>query len=112
MVKHEERARTIHKQGNNCSYSLYTAFEDDTKLDGNIPAPRSEAGKCGAVLAAEKILRELGKADIIEEFEKAFIAEFGYITCIDLMKHDRRCNDYVGKSAELIDKMLNKEEIL
>ena len=110
MVKHEERARAIHKQGNNCSYSLYTAFEDDIKLDGNIPEPRSEAGKCGALLAAEKILRELGKVDKIGEFKKAFIAEFGYITCIDLMRHDRRCSDYVGKSAELIDEIINDEE--
>ena len=109
MIKHEEKARTIHKQGNNCSYSLYTAYKEDTKLDGNIPAPRSEAGKCGAVLAAEKILRELGKEDRIEEFEKEFLSEFGNITCVELMRKDRRCNDYVGKSAELIDKIINNE---
>lgn len=109
MVKHEEKARKIHKQGNNCSYSVYTAFKEDTKLNGEFPAPRSEKGKCGAVLAAEKILRELGYEDKIEEFEKEFISEFIYITCANLMKEDRKCNDYVGKSAELIDKVINNK---
>ena len=109
MTIHEEKARKIHKEGNNCSYSVYTSFEEDTQLDGNIPAPRSEQGKCGAVLAAEKILRELGKEDRIEEFEKLFIEEFGYITCVDLMRTERRCNDYVGKSAEFIDKELSEK---
>lgn len=108
-MKHEEKARTIHKQGNNCSYSVYTAFEEDTKLNGDIPKPRSEKGKCGAVISAEKILKELGKEDKIEEFDKEFISEFKYITCENLMKADRRCNDYVGKSAEFVDKIINKD---
>ena len=108
MGKHEEQARNLHSKGNNCSISLYGAFLEDTKLDGNIPAPRSIAGKCGAVLAAEKILRELGKEKNIEEFEKEFISKFGYLTCIDLMRTERRCNDYVGESANLIDKILGK----
>ena len=110
MTKYEEKARTIHNEGNNCSYSVYTVFKDDIKLDGKIPAPRSEDGKCGAALAAEKILRELGKEEYIEEFEQYFISEFGYITCIDLMREQRRCNDYVGKSATFIDRIINNSE--
>lgn len=108
MTKHEEKARKLHKQGNNCSYAVYTSFKEDLKLDGNIPAPRSEQGKCGAAIAAEKILRELGKEDIIEEFEEEFIKKFGYITCIELMRTERRCNDYVGMSASFIDKIIEK----
>lgn len=109
MEKHEENARTIHREGNNCSTAVYTAFEEDTELDGIIPEPRSEAGKCGAAIAAEKILKELGKEEYIEEFEKKFISEFGYITCVDLMRTERRCNDYVGRSAELIDEIINNK---
>ena len=108
MKKHEEQARSLHRSGNNCSNSLYRAFLEDTNLDGNIPAPRSIEGKCGAVLAAEKILRECGKEDSIENFEKEFILKFGYSTCIDLMRTERRCNDYVGESAKMVDNILGK----
>ena len=108
MNKHEEQARMLHEQGNNCSNALYKSFFSDTNLDGNIPAPRSVDGKCGAVLAAEKILKELGKEEKIENFEKEFIEKFGYVTCIDLMRTERRCNDYVGESASMVDKILSK----
>lgn len=108
MDKHEEKARDLHSQGNNCSISVYKAFLEDTKLDGSIPTPRSIAGKCGAVLAAEKILKECGKEDKIQEFEKDFISKFGYATCIDLMRTERRCNDYVGDSASIVDKILSE----
>ena len=108
MDKHEGQARSLHGQGNNCSVSLYKSFLNDTNLDGNIPSPRSIAGKCGAVLAAEKILKECEKEDKIDEFEKEFISKFGYATCIDLMRTERRCNDYVGESASMVDKILSK----
>ena len=56
MSKHEDNARKYKLLGNNCSNSLYRAFSEDTKLDGQIPAPRSIDGKCGALLTALKIL--------------------------------------------------------
>ena len=106
MRYHEEKARQNHKMGNNCSNSLYKAFQEDTQLDGIIPAPRSEAGKCGAVITAEKILREKGKDKYIEEFEEKFKQEFEYLTCIELMTSSRRCNDYIGESAKMLDEIL------
>lgn len=106
MGKHEERARALKTQGNNCSISLYTAFTEDTRLDGDIPAPRSIEGKCGALLAGIKILKETGHEDRIEEFEKKFIELFGYNKCRDLMMHERRCNDYVGECAKLLDEII------
>ena len=110
MNKHEKQSRELHKQGNNCSFSLYSAFLEDSKLDGEIPLPRSIEGKCGAVISAEKILKEMGKEKDIELFEKEFISEFKYLKCIDLMKADRRCNDYVGKSAQIVDEILKNNE--
>lgn len=109
MPNHEERARELKNQGNNCSTSLHNAFSEDTKLSQDFPAPRSIEGKCGALLTAKKILTEMGHADKIEEFEKEFIKRFGYVTCRDLMTHERRCNDYVGETAKMIDEILNKE---
>ena len=103
----EEKAREFHKSGKNCAISVYNSFIDKYNLDGVIPEPRSDAGKCGAVIAAEKILRELGKEDKIKEFDKRFIDEFKYIKCVDLMTHERRCYDYVGISAKMVEEYLD-----
>lgn len=103
MANHELRARELHKQGNNCSTSLHNAFSEDTQISNDFPAPRSIDGKCGALLCAEKILADMGQADKIEDFEKEFVNRFGYNKCVDLMTHDRRCNDYVGECAKMLD---------
>lgn len=109
MSEHETKARELKQQGNNCSNSLFGAFRENIKLEGNAPAPRSIEGKCGALLTAIKILKDTGHEDKIEEFEKEFIKRFGYSKCADLITHERRCNDYVGESARIIDKILNQK---
>ena len=106
MNKYEEIARNYKKQGNNCSYSVYNAFLKDLKLNGDYPAPRSIEGKCGALITALKILEEKGYSEKKEEFENEFIKEFGYCKCMDLMKYQRRCNDYVGWSTNKLSEIL------
>ena len=108
MNKYEEKAREIHKQGNTCSKAMHTAFSEDYNLSEDYPLPRSVDGKCGALLTALKILKEKGLEDKVEEFENEFIKRFKYTKCLDLLKHDRRCNDYVGESAKLLDEILTK----
>lgn len=108
MKSHEEEARELKRNGNNCSVSLYTAFKNDTKLSGEYPQPRSIDGKCGALLTSIRILEETGHSDKIEEFEKRFVSKFGYSKCVELMTHERRCSDYVGESAKILDEILNK----
>ena len=107
MKNHEARARELKEQGNNCSVSLYTAFAEDTKLGTNFPQPRSIDGKCGALLTALYILKELGYEDKQEEFEKKFVEQFKYSKCIELMKYEHRCSDYVGIAARMIDEIVN-----
>ena len=108
MSKHEERARELKSKGNNCSEALHQAFSEDMKLSSEYPQPRSIDGKCGALLTSLKILKEIGHEDKLEEFEKEFVKRFGYSKCIDLMIHERRCSDYVGESARIIDEFLNQ----
>jgi len=56
MKDYGEEAKKLHKDGNRCAASVYKAFESVNKnSDGQIPLPRSEDGKCGAVIAAEKL---------------------------------------------------------
>lgn len=107
MNNHEEEARELKMAGNNCSVSLYTAFERDTKLSGEYPAPRSKDGKCGALLTALRILDEIGHSEKKEGFEKEFVKRFGYSKCVELMTHERRCSDYVGEAARMIDEIKN-----
>ena len=76
MNDREKKARGIHRRGTGCSHAVYSTFSDINKRGSGAPAARSEGGKCGAVLAAEKTLRELG-INRIDEFEKQFLEEFG-----------------------------------
>jgi len=108
MNKYEELARKL-KESNNCSYSVYNAFKDVLTLSGNIPAPRSIDGKCGALLAALQILDETGNSDKKEQFEKDFINEFQYSKCVDLMSHERMCFGYSGWCAKRISELLKNE---
>lgn len=107
MNNHEIEARKLKMQGNNCSTSLHSAFAKDTNITNEYPSPRSIEGKCGALLTALKILEETGHSDKIDEFEKEFIKKFGSSKCIELMSKEKRCNDYVGESAKMIDEILN-----
>lgn len=99
---YEEKARGFHVNGYNCSDSLFNTFKDDYSLNGNIPKPRSVEGLCGAVIVTEKILKELGKEEYLDDYKKVFLNKFGYLKCIDLLKNGRKCNDYVGFSARYI----------
>ncbi|MDO5120299.1 MAG: hypothetical protein Q4G41_06500 [Coriobacteriales bacterium] len=104
-MNHEEQARGIHRSGLNCSNSVDRAFADINGSAGNPPAPRSIAGKCGALLAAQKVLRDLG-AGHEADLEEAFKSELGYVTCFDLKRNRRNCNDCVGVAARLVDEYL------
>ena len=97
----------MHRTGYNCSQSVWRAFADIDHAKGNPPAPRSIGGKCGALLAAQKVLRNLG-IDREDEIERAFANEFGYVTCLQLKLHRRNCNDCVGVAARLVDEFLAK----
>lgn len=104
-MEHESTARGIHNSGYNCSNSVDRAFADINSASGNPPAPRSIAGKCGALLAAQKVLRDLG-VDRADELERAFETELGYVKCVDLKRNRRSCNDCVGVAARLVDEYL------
>ena len=101
-MDHEKTARTKHRSGYSCASSVYSAFSDVNKNMGLTPVPRSEGGRCGAVLSAVKTLREMGigKAD---EFETEFTARIGSVMCRDLMRSGRSCNDCVGIAAAIAD---------
>jgi len=110
MSQYAEDAKRLHREGNRCSASVYKAFENiNTFGDGQIPAPRSEDGKCGAVLTAEKLIREMKLGDP-SDFDAEFERRYGSLKCGELLKkYGRRCNEFVGVAAEYIERMLSQK---
>lgn len=106
-MDHEKQARSIHHSGYNCSQSVDRAFSDVNAAAGNPPAPRSIAGKCGALLAAQKVVTDMG-LDCAADLEADFQDELGYVLCRDLKRNRVSCNDCVGVAARLADKYLTQ----
>ena len=110
MDKYEDKARSLKQSGALCSNAIFDAFKDELKLEGKPPLPRSIDGKCGAILTTEYILKNINREKYIDEYNKLFLDKFKYDKCLDLMKNDRRCSDYVGLSSRYISEILNKED--
>ena len=101
-MDYEQAARDRHRGGTNCSISLYEAFAGVNPNKTEAPPPRSEGGKCGAYLAADKLLADMG-IDRREELKAEFIRRFGSLQCSDLAVNNKEhCNDYVGAAACMI----------
>ena len=98
----EQTARNNHRSGYNCASSVYSAFSD--VVSGSAPMPRSEGGKCGAILAGEKVLGQIGMNT--ESFDEKFISIFGSLKCTELRCTDRSCNDFVGCAAQLTEEII------
>ena len=107
-MDYEKLARDQHHRGVSCSGSVYKAFADVNPNMTQAPLPRAEGGKCGAVLAAEKVLREMGieKTDKVEE---EFLKRFGSLNCLELLSNsDKTCNDFVGAAASIVAKLMEE----
>ena len=102
----EITARTIHRRGTSCASAVYNAFKDANDHYSFSPSPRSEGGKCGAVLAAEKVLKETG-AEQIEVFEQRFKEKFGTLNCFELMNTGFDCSDFVGEAAAITEYLID-----
>ena len=98
-MNREQSARKRHNSGYSCSSAVYSAFSD--LVTGTAPIPRSEGGKCGAVLAAEKVLKQTGKNT--DAFDSKFVEQFGSLKCDELRRAGHPCNDLVGVAARLVD---------
>jgi hypothetical protein len=61
---------------------------------------RAEGGMCGALYAAERLLRQVGKESVIEEFNK----KGGGILCADIKEKRFTCAEYVRIADELVER--------
>ena len=103
-MNREDTARNKHRSGNNCAVAVFSTFYD--KISGVAPVPRSEGGKCGALLAGEKVLSQLGYST--SAFDEKFLEQFGSLKCSELRRGKYPCNDLVGAAARMADEMIGK----
>ena len=102
----EQIARSNRNSGASCAAAVYAAFSD--RAGGSVPIPRSEGGKCGALLAAEKVLRQAGVD--IADLDARFTQQFGSQKCWQLRLARHSCNDLVGAAARLTAEALGESQ--
>lgn len=107
MQDYESIARSNHKSGMNCAIAVYNALNLNNPNSSNPPRPRDNGGVCGAVLAAEQTIREMGGTDDdVAEFEKRFTEKYKHLKCGELLGFLKgKCNDYVGSAAAIVADM-------
>lgn len=103
-MNREQTARRSHNGGYSCASAVYSAFND--VVNGSAPIPRSEGGKCGAVLAAEKVLKQMCLDSVA--FDRQFILQYGSVKCDDLRRPRHSCNDLVGTAARMTSEALGR----
>ena len=107
MIDYETIARSNHRSGMNCAASVYDALSMTNPNKTTAPRPRENGGMCGAVLAAEQTIREMGGTEQdIAEFERRFIEKYKHLKCGELRGFlSGKCNDYVGAAASIAASM-------
>lgn len=107
MMDFESTARNNHRSGMNCAMAVYDSLSANNPNKTTPPRPRENGGMCGAVLAAEQTIREMGGTDAdIAEFEKRFMEKHKYLKCGELRGLlAGKCNDYVGTAASIVAMM-------
>lgn len=119
-----EKAIENHKSFRSCSESVLCAFREEIGMSeadaaaAARPMAGGRMGKCGAVLAAEYVLKEkYGEASKsrIEEFEREFISMNRSVMCRELKggltgKPLRSCRGCVADAAELLERTLSEEQ--
>ena len=113
MGKLADKAISNHRNYYTCSAAVLCAFHEVSGLSETdaqrkaAPFASGRAGKCGAVLSAEYVLKQVygNNTEIkIAEFEKKFVSSGkGSVMCRDLMGSCRAC---VTDAARILEEML------
>jgi hypothetical protein len=93
----------------NCAQAVLKGFQNELDISDNEVIEfqawgggRADGGMCGALFAAERLLRQLGKESVIEEFNK----NAGGVLCLDIKEKRFTCAEYVRIADELVQKSL------
>ena len=93
----------------NCAQAILKGFQKEFDItDQEIEeyrawgGGRAEGGMCGALFAAERLLRQIGKKSVVEEFNK----KAGGLLCSEIKEKQFTCTKYVRIADELVKKNL------
>jgi len=93
----------------NCAQSVLKGFQKEFNISEaeieNFRAwggGRAEGGICGAVFAADRILSQIGKESVAEEFR----IKAGGLLCTELKDKSFSCSEYVLMADELLAKRI------
>ena len=106
-------------QRKNCAQAVISAFNDKYTLNSDIAETfqhfgggNAPEGMCGAYYAARYTLVHY-YPEMLEDFEKYFIALAGSVKCLQIRKYNKlSCLDCVGISSEYLDKAYQKNTSL
>jgi len=93
----------------NCAQAILKGFQKEFDItDQEIEeyrawgGGRAEGGMCGALFAAERLLLQIGKKSVVEEFNK----KAGGLLCSEIKEKQFTCTKYVRIADELVKKNL------
>ena len=93
----------------NCAQSVLKGFQKEFNIsDEEIEVYRAygggrvDGGMCGALFAAERLLRQTGKESVIEEFRQ----KAGGLLCSEIKEKQFTCAKYVRMADELVEQNL------
>ena len=113
MGQYVNKAIQYHSHYNPCSSSVLMAFKDvigvSEREANRIGSPMGSGmmGTCGAVLAAQYVLKELGREADAQRLSDAFKEKNGSVMCREIRsKRLQSCRGCVIDAATLLEEML------
>lgn len=95
----------------NCAQAVLKGFQEEFCItDAEIEefrawgGGRAEGGMCGALYAAERLLRQFGKESVVQQF----CIHSGGTLCSDIKEKKFTCAEYVRIADELVKKNMDK----
>lgn len=91
----------------NCAQAVLKGFQEEFDISNQEiedcrawGGGRAEGGICGALFAAERLLIQIGKESVVEEFR----TKAGGLLCSELKGKKFTCAEYVRMADELVEK--------
>ena len=112
MKKQHSRKKSYHyfhvqPENLNCAQAVLKGFQKEFNIsDQEIEeyrvwgGGRAEGGVCGALFAAERLLCQIGKDSVMEEFQR----KADGVLCADIKEKQFTCAEYVRMADELVEK--------
>ena len=93
----------------NCAQAILKGFQREFNISNEeietyraCGGGRVGGGMCGALFAAERLLRQIGKDSVVDDFRKMA----GGTLCSDIKEKKFTCAEYIRMADELVEKSM------